>query len=43
MRVWFWAGGILCVLIAAGAFFVPAIMNVEGYKETEAVSASEPI
>jgi DHA3 family macrolide efflux protein-like MFS transporter len=34
IRVWFWAGGILCVLIAAGAFFVPIIMNVENYKET---------
>ena len=43
IRVWFWAGGILCVLIAAGAFFVPAIMNVEGYKEPQPVSASEPI
>jgi DHA3 family macrolide efflux protein-like MFS transporter len=43
IRVWFWAGGILCVLIAAGAFFVPAIMNVEGYKEPSPISASEPI
>lgn len=33
IRVWFWAGGIFCVLIAIGAFFVPAIMNVENYKE----------
>ena len=43
IRVWFWAGGILCVLIAAGAFFIPVIMNVEGYKEPEPVSASKPI
>lgn len=34
IRVWFWAGGVLCVLIAIGAFFVPVIMNVENYKET---------
>jgi DHA3 family macrolide efflux protein-like MFS transporter len=34
IRVWFWAGGILCVLIAAAAFFVPIIMNVENYKES---------
>jgi DHA3 family macrolide efflux protein-like MFS transporter len=33
IRVWFWAGGILCVLIATGAFFVPSIMNVENYEE----------
>ncbi|HSJ86768.1 MAG TPA: MFS transporter, partial [Anaerolineales bacterium] len=34
IRVWFWAGGILCTLIALSAFFVPVIMNVENYKET---------
>ena len=34
IRVWFWAGGFLCVLIAAGAFFVPIIMNVENYQDT---------
>jgi DHA3 family macrolide efflux protein-like MFS transporter len=33
IRVWFWAGGILCVMIATMAFFVPIIMNVENYKE----------
>lgn len=43
IRVWFWAGGILCVLIAAGAFFVPVILNVENYKEAEAIPVSEPI
>jgi DHA3 family macrolide efflux protein-like MFS transporter len=34
IRVWYWAGGILCVLIAVSAFFVPIIMNVESYEET---------
>ena len=33
IRVWFWAGGILCVMIAFTAFFIPIIMNVENYKE----------
>lgn len=33
IRVWFWVGGILCMLIATSAFFVPIIMNVENYKE----------
>jgi DHA3 family macrolide efflux protein-like MFS transporter len=33
IRVWFWAGGILCVLIAASAFFRPVIMNVESHRE----------
>jgi MFS transporter, DHA3 family, macrolide efflux protein len=43
IRVWFWAGGILCVLIAASAFFVPIIMNVESHEEAIPVSASEAI
>jgi DHA3 family macrolide efflux protein-like MFS transporter len=43
IRVWFWAGGILCVLIAATAFFIPIIMNVENYKEATPVPASEPV
>jgi DHA3 family macrolide efflux protein-like MFS transporter len=33
IRVWFWAGGILCVLIALSAFFRPVIMNVESQGE----------
>jgi MFS transporter, DHA3 family, macrolide efflux protein len=40
IRVWFWAGGILCVLIAAAAFFRPVIMNVENYKEPAPASIS---
>ena len=43
IRVWFWAGGILCVLIAASAFFVPIIMNVEDYEETVLQAAGKPI
>ena len=41
IRVWFWAGGILCVLIALAAFFVPVIMNVESY-ETTPQAVTEP-
>ena len=29
IRTWFWFGGVLCLLMGIGAFFVPAIMNVE--------------
>jgi MFS transporter, DHA3 family, macrolide efflux protein len=29
IRVWFWVGGLLCVLIAVTAFFRPIIMNIE--------------
>ncbi|MGZ9224707.1 MAG: MFS transporter [Anaerolineales bacterium] len=43
IRVWFWAGGIICVMIAAAAFFRPVIMNVENYKGAIPVPASEPI
>jgi DHA3 family macrolide efflux protein-like MFS transporter len=43
IRVWFWAGGILCVLIALAAFFRPIIMNVESYKDPTQVPASEPV
>lgn len=39
IRVWFWAGGILCVLIALTAFFIPVIMNVEGIREETPTSA----
>jgi DHA3 family macrolide efflux protein-like MFS transporter len=43
IRVWFWAGGILCVMIAVTAFFIPIIMNVENYKETSQIPTSEAI
>jgi DHA3 family macrolide efflux protein-like MFS transporter len=29
IRTWFWFGGVTCLLIGIGTFFVPAIMNVE--------------
>jgi hypothetical protein len=29
IQTWFWFGGVICLLIGIGAFFVPAIMNVE--------------
>ena len=43
IRVWFWLGGILCVLIAIAAFFRPVIMNVESHHEPVTVPASELI
>jgi DHA3 family macrolide efflux protein-like MFS transporter len=41
IRVWFWAGGILCMMIAVAAFFVPIIINVESYKDPALVPASD--
>ena len=43
IRVWFWAGGILCVMIAIAAFFRPVIMNVESHNEATPAPASEAI
>jgi len=35
IRTWFWFGGVVCLLIGVGAFFVPAIMNVENNRNGE--------
>lgn len=33
IRVWFWAGGLLCALIGFAALFMPIIMNIESNRE----------
>jgi DHA3 family macrolide efflux protein-like MFS transporter len=38
IRIWFWAGGIICVMIAVAGFFIPVVMEIE--KDTE--SAQQP-
>jgi MFS transporter, DHA3 family, macrolide efflux protein len=43
IRVWFWAGGILCAMIALTAFFIPIIMNIENYKEPGQVPIPEQV
>ena len=43
IRVWFWAGGILCILIAVTAFFIPVIKNVENYKMANPPAATETL
>jgi MFS transporter, DHA3 family, macrolide efflux protein len=42
IRVWFWAGGILCAVIAIVAFFIPAIMQVESHGETQQPGITPP-
>jgi MFS transporter, DHA3 family, macrolide efflux protein len=42
IRVWFWAGGILCMLIATSAFFRPVIMHIEDQPEGAPIPVSEP-
>jgi DHA3 family macrolide efflux protein-like MFS transporter len=29
VRAWYWISGLLCLLMGLGAFFVPAVMNIE--------------
>ena len=42
IQVWFWAGGIICVLIGIAGFFVPAIMGIENNKESMPEPVPEP-
>jgi DHA3 family macrolide efflux protein-like MFS transporter len=41
IRVWFWMGGLICILIAVTAFFIPTILNVENYQDRSQSSAAE--
>jgi len=42
IQVWFWAGGIICVMIGIAGFFIPAIMNIENNKEATTTPVPEP-
>jgi DHA3 family macrolide efflux protein-like MFS transporter len=41
IRIWFWIGGSLTLLMGAGAFFVPAILNVEKNRNSEGLEMAE--
>jgi DHA3 family macrolide efflux protein-like MFS transporter len=41
IRTWFWFGGVVCLLIGIGAFFIPAIMNVESNHNGELTKSDE--
>jgi hypothetical protein len=41
--VWFWAGGLLCVMIALAAFFVQVIMNIEAGRAKTQTAAPEAV
>ena len=41
IRAWFWFGGVVCLLIGIGAFFIPAIMNVESNHNGEVTKSDE--
>jgi DHA3 family macrolide efflux protein-like MFS transporter len=41
IRTWFWFGGVVCLLMGIGAFFVPAIMNVESNRNGGSKKSSQ--
>ncbi len=41
IRTWFWFGGIFCLLMGIGGFFVPAIMNMENNRNGETDKSEE--
>ncbi|MGB7874729.1 MAG: MFS transporter [Anaerolineales bacterium] len=41
IRTWFWFGGVLCLLMGVGGFFIPAIMNVENNRNGESDKSDE--
>lgn len=42
IQVWFWAGGLICVMIGIAGFFIPAIMNIENNKAGTPTPVPEP-
>src|SRR5258706_2638762 len=43
IRVWYWIGGVLCLLMGSAAFFTPVIMNIEDNRNDETGPAVVPI
>ena len=41
IRVWFWAGGFICISIGAMALFIPTIMEIENNRETSPAPVAE--
>jgi DHA3 family macrolide efflux protein-like MFS transporter len=41
IQVWFWVGGIICVIIGIAGFFVPSIMGLENNKEATPTTLPE--
>ncbi len=42
IRVWFWAGGFVCVIIAITGFFIPAVMGIENHRESRQDISADP-
>lgn len=41
IQVWYWVGGMICVMIGIIGFFIPAVMEIENNKETPPASVPE--
>lgn len=41
IRVWFWAGGLICLSIGIAAFFVPTIMDIENNRAESPILVTE--
>jgi DHA3 family macrolide efflux protein-like MFS transporter len=41
IQVWFWAGGVLCIIIGIAGFLSPALMGVEDNREATSAAVSE--
>ncbi|MHB8779531.1 MAG: MFS transporter [Anaerolineales bacterium] len=41
IRVWFWAGGLICLSIGIAAFFVPTIMDIENNQAESPILVTE--
>ena len=42
IRVWFWMGGLICLIIGVAGFFIPTVMNIENNQETIVPEPSMP-
>jgi DHA3 family macrolide efflux protein-like MFS transporter len=41
IRVWFWVGGFICLIIGIAGFFIPTIMEIENNREVSPVPVVE--
>jgi len=41
IRVWFWAGGLICMSIGIASFFIPTIIDIENNHETSPIPVTQ--
>lgn len=42
IRVWFWAGGVICIMISIIGFFIPSVMGIENSEEANPDLRADP-